>query len=228
MDSSKKIKILNSVHLRRVMKTTLADEFEISTKTVQRISKFDIGEKFEKKKYDSSLRFFLSENHLLLIREFLERYPYSTADDIIHLVDIPTVDRTTLGRFLKKHKIRTLVAIKKTGLDEDERNARKNFCNYYLHELGWTTENVENLICTDESMFWSLPGRQLIKTNKQRTDPSLYNLAPIRQVKINVYGYITCDHFELFRISNSFDSAEFYDLMVTGILPSGQLSDPRI
>jgi RNase H-fold protein (predicted Holliday junction resolvase) len=138
----------------------------------------------------------------------------ATYEQIVEGARIPKVDRTTLSKFMRKNKIKTVVASKKTRIPEDVKRMRMNYANYFLRPEYDKTEFYK-FIFTDECIFTNNVNRLLIKLDySKETKDDFQNLQNLYEIKLNFYGFVTFNKFHLIKISNNFCKEEFFDLLV--------------
>ena len=174
----------------------------------------------EEKNYNTENRFILSEQHKIMIEEHLQRFAFSSYQDLLVELDLPSCSVPTLSRFCNKNKIKTYFAIKQTGLDGLDKTNRLNFANYLDKELKLKKEDYQKFFFTDECKISNkLKGRLFVKTTDERDDPNFYDKTPKRIFKISIYVYISLDKQEIFRIDGDFNSQKYEDILVnSGLL----------
>lgn len=168
---------------------------------------------FSKKKYDSSLRYILSDQDLIKIRYYLKsKNNLTNLNDIIENSGISKVDTTTLSRFLKRNNIVIKIAKNKKLLSGQQKIERLSFANYMMGK-SVNERFLKSIIFTDESGFTSESGRtrMIIDLNDSVKRFNFENLNPKR---VNFYGFMTYNHFEIVQISNNLDKEEFHDLLI--------------
>ena len=214
ISSLKRDQILAGHLIHRCMKTTISLETEVSyTKVSQIINDFEKGVERIQKSYDSSQRYILQPCHLDVILHYLLRYPSATLNEILCELDLPSVHPSTLSRFLNRNKVKVFVALKKKLLNDDDKLLRLNFSLFYSYV---NIELSKLFICTDECMIYNLQSRKLIRTDEDHNpqDPIFYNTEDKYKVKVNIYGYVTYDNFEIIMISSKFTRKDFFDLLI--------------
>ena len=199
------------------IRTTISRETGISySKVCEVVKSYKNGSlRTQKPKtYDSSLRSTLKDQHLITIKSYVERYPESTLNEIKMGCSLPELDNKNLSKFIKKHGVKTYSTWRKTGLNDDQKEERMNFARYYLEELNYEEDDFEKFMFSDECMvFNKSPIRSKYRTfgenNYHFNDPQ-----PLYVSKINMYGYMNSNSFNVVRISENFNRNQFHDLMI--------------
>lgn len=107
----------------------------------------------------------------------------------------------------------TYVQKKRTKTTEDVEQKRLDYCNNRRNE------NWSNYVFVDESSIniKDDKGRSYFKSKKEnKLNPKNYKLIDSRSIKVNLFGVLTKDEFLIFKISNKFNSANYYNLLKDG------------
>lgn len=139
----------------------------------------------------------------------------ATVNQIASSLNLPSADRTTYSRAMKRIGIKRIKSIKKTKISNQVKRTRINYCNYYLEQFNLNNQIFNQHCFTDESIFTNqilLPFHRATELNYY--DVLNYSSATTNLFKINVYGMLSPYQFKFVLLDLNHDKKKFRELLI--------------